>query len=391
MSSARDDRATETRRIVVWGTYDVGKPRTRLLLTSIANSSHEIIEIHKDVWGTIADKSQVSGYLAKARFGLLLLLAYPGLIWRYLRAPDHDIVVIPYLGHFDILIIWPLAKLRGAKIVWDAFLSLYDTIVTDRGLAKPRGMIAKLVHLWESLACKAADTIVLDTHAQTEMFVTNFDVDPVKLASVPVGAEARAFPLVGAGRRERAGNVTRILFYGQFIPLHGISTIIEAAQIGRDSPYHWVIIGEGQESALIDRMIASGPSLSLERKSWVPYDELISEIANSDICLGIFGTSEKAARVIPNKVYQILNAGRPLVTRQSPGMAELLTGDEKAIRLIPPGNPEALLQAIGSLVEELAAMPKTSHPLHREITEKFCEGELIQRWSKVIDEAAKNR
>ena len=37
------------------------------------------------------------------------------------------------MGHLDIIIIRLFARLRGAPVIWDAFLSLYDTVVHDRG------------------------------------------------------------------------------------------------------------------------------------------------------------------------------------------------------------------------------------------------------------------
>ncbi len=59
------------------------------------------------------------------------------------------------------------------------------------------------------------------------------------------------------------------------------------------------------------------------RIPWVDYDTLHQHIADADVCLGIFGTSAKAANAIPNKAYQILAVGRPLVTRDSPAIREL--------------------------------------------------------------------
>ena len=62
-------------------------------------------------------------------------------------------------------------------------------------------------------------------------------------------------------------------------------------------------------------------------------------MARADVCLGILGTSEKAGRLIPNKLFQALLAGMPLITRNSPAMRELVKDDA-------PANPAALLDAI---------------------------------------------
>jgi hypothetical protein len=111
-------------RVVVWGTYDLGKPRVRILLRGLRENGVEVTECHRVVWGGIEDKSQISGWKDKLLLGLRWLAAYPALVYRYLRLPNHDAVLICYMGHADVLVLWPFAKLRRKPIIWDAFLSL---------------------------------------------------------------------------------------------------------------------------------------------------------------------------------------------------------------------------------------------------------------------------
>jgi glycosyltransferase involved in cell wall biosynthesis len=68
-------------------------------------------------------------------------------------------------------------------------------------------------------------------------------------------------------------------------------------------------------------------------------------IRQADVCLGIFGTSEKASRVIPNKVYQILASKKHLITADTPAIRELLK-EGPCVHLVPPGDAKALASAI---------------------------------------------
>jgi glycosyltransferase involved in cell wall biosynthesis len=142
-----------------------------------------------------------------------------------------------------------------------------------------------------------------------------------------------------------------VLFYGQYIPLHGIPVIIEAARLLRDLPIAWTLIGRGQESQLVDRMIAAEPLPGLTRIPWVDYPGLGQHLAEADLCLGIFGTSDKAASVIPNKVFQLVCAGRPLITRDSPAIRELFPLPGDCIRLVEAGSASALADAIRAYYE----------------------------------------
>ena len=105
-------------------------------------------------------------------------------------------------------------------------------------------------------------------------------------------------------------------------------------------------------------MIDSGPDARLRWVPWVPYAELKDWIHRADVCLGIFGNSDKAARVIPNKVFQILATGTPLITRDSPAIRELLSPDTDGVWLIPPADAVVLASAVSAL----AAAPRGATP-----------------------------
>jgi hypothetical protein len=136
-------------RMVMWGTFDLGKPRARILERGLRENGVEVIRCHCEVWKGIEDKSQINGTVQKVAIVFRWLFAYPSLVYSYLRLPKHDAVIVSYLGHLDVLVLWPFAKLRGVPIIWDAFLSLYNTIVEDRGLARKHNPLAKLIWAWE--------------------------------------------------------------------------------------------------------------------------------------------------------------------------------------------------------------------------------------------------
>lgn len=149
-----------------------------------------------------------------------------------------------------------------------------------------------------------------------------------------------------------------ILFYGTFIPLQGLDTIVEAARRVELSGevVRWVVVGQGQEDERIDTLIRHLGVKSIERVAWIPYDQLVEWIRRADVCLGIFGTSGKAARVIPNKVYQILAAQRPLITADTPAVRELLEEGPR-IRLVPSGDAEALASVV---LDMMTAKPRVA-------------------------------
>ncbi len=337
-------------RVVYWGTYDEGKPRNRIMLRGLRENGVHVEECHCNIWSGIEDKSQIRTWYRKLNLLLIWLVSYPKLLFRYMRMERHDCVVVGYLGHLDVLVLWLFAKLRRTPIAWDAFISLHDTVVADRKFLSRSHPAARVLHYFEKLACKAADLIILDTTAHAVYFMQEYDISSEKCVAVFVGAEPDQFPVVPGKRDDESNSMDRplkVLFYGQFIPLHGIETIIRAATILKESNiFEWILIGSGQETEKIEKMLQGVPLPRLKWLKWVEYQELKKHIGEADICLGIFGNSGKAGRVIPNKVFQILSSGKTFITRDSEAIRELADERTGGLSLIPADDPQALVDAL---------------------------------------------
>ena len=100
-------------RTIVWGTFDCGKPRVRIMLEALRSLEPDLVICHRSPWNEIEDKSML-GPGARLIVFLRLLAAYPALLLAYLRTPQHNRVVVPYPGILDVLVLYPFARLRGA-------------------------------------------------------------------------------------------------------------------------------------------------------------------------------------------------------------------------------------------------------------------------------------
>ena len=334
------------------------------MIKGLRENSAEVMECHVDLWRGTEDKSQVKGFLSKIKIALSYLINYPLLVCRYLLLPKHDVVVVGYMGQFDILVIWLFARIRGVPICWDVFLSLYDTVVVDRKIVSQRSIFARILYAIEWIGSRMADMLILDTAEHARYFESLYNLPSGTASVVFVGAERDVFTGVSTDRRD--SNVFTVLFYGQFIPLHGIDIIVYAAGImqARGDDVRWILIGTGQEASRIDGIIEEENIKVIDRISWVPYEQLVYYICMADVCLGIFRGEGKATRVIPNKVFQVMAAGTPVITADTPAIRELSGENMDGVCLIEPDNPEALVRAVLKFktMHNSGTMPKISLP-----------------------------
>lgn len=353
-------------RVLYFGTYERRYPRNAQVISALRGADVEVIERHEPVWEGQEEKWSL-GPGAAAR----LVLAELRLLSR--RGPRCDAVIVGYPGHLDLLAARRAA--RGAPVVFNPLVSLTDTLVEDRGRFRRGSLAERVLRTIDRRALRSADVVVADTSAHAEYLAGLAGIPRDRFEVCFVGAEERVF---------RPGwdpeEPFTALFVGKLIPLHGLETILEAARLAPELRLR--IVGSGQLDPLL-----SGRPANVEWVPWVEYERLAEEFHRASCALGIFGTSGKAQRVIPNKAFQALACGTPLVTADTPAARELLVDDESAL-LVPPGDPEALAGAL----HRLAAKPELAQRLgaagHAVYRERASEEVLGRRWRGILERAA---
>ena len=157
-----------------------------------------------------------------------------------------------------------------------------------------------------------------------------------------VGAEELRFVTA-----DDPGDDAPILWYLTYIPLHGFETVARAAALLADDGRTFRLVGDGQQRAAAEKLAHELGLTNIEFVAPIPEAELPAEIARASICLGVFGTSDKAARVVPNKVFQCAAAGRAVDHRGHAGGHQRAFGD--ALVTVPVGDAPALADAIRDL------------------------------------------
>jgi glycosyltransferase involved in cell wall biosynthesis len=350
-------------RVLYFGTYERRYPRNAQVISCLRRAGVEVVERHVPVW---------EGREQKWRAGLSAALRLAVAQVRLLRRPrvEADAVIVGYPGHLDL----PAARrfARGRPVVFNPLVSLVDTLVGDRARFRPGSIPARLLAAVDRRALRGADVVVADTQANADFLAELAGLPEQRFVVCFVGAEEEVFR-PGWEPEEPATAV----FVGKLIPLHGLETVLGAARFAPELRFR--VIGSGQ----LESLLVSRPP-NVEWIRWVEYEELPRELHRAGCALGIFGTSDKARRVIPNKAFQALACGAPLVTADTPAARELLVDGESAL-LVPPGDPEALADALRRLTADPALPGRLADGGHAVYRKHASEDVLGARWRALIE------
>ena len=352
-------------RVLYFGTYERDYPRNAQVISCLRRAGVEVLERHVGVWEGRRDSWRAGpGTLGRLAAAQLRLLRRP-------RA-SFDVLLVGYPGHLDLA----AARLAAGSrpVVFNPLVSLADTFVADRGRFRPGSSSARALEAIDRRAFRTADLVVADTEAHAHHLAELARLPPERMAVCFVGAEERLFRPGWAPEEPFT-----CLFVGKLIPLQGIETILSAASAAPHLAFR--VVGSGQlEPLLLDR------PQNVEHIPWVDYERLPVELHRAGCALGIFGTSDKAKRVIPNKAFQALACGTPLVTADTPAARELLVDGESAL-LVPPGDPEALAAALQRLADDLELAGKIGEGGRAAFEEHASEEVLGERWREVLERA----
>ena len=339
--------------VLFWGRGDPGYSRNRV----VRELFHDL-GWHSAFYHPAA--SQIGLYEAYLR-----RLRRPALIW------------VPCFRQTDMASAKHWARKWQVPLVFDPLISAFQKEVFERRKWPPEATRALARQRWETQLMAQADLVVADTPAHADFFHEALGVARERLAVLYVGAESHLFrpkPF------EVIHSMPEALFYGSFLPLQGADVIVEAARHTRDLNLQWTLLGEGDLKPPLQQKARDMANVRFE--SWIEYSKLPARMAQAHILLGIFGTTPKANLVIPNKMFQSMALGRPVVTRRAQAYDDTLAGSD-TIGWIEAGDARALAATVRNWLNQPSQLaPRGTQT--RQLYEQFFGRRQLRRMLRNI-------
>ena len=298
------------KKICYFGIYDPAFIRNAVLMQGFRKNGYEVVECRVD---------PAAGPLKK--FWRLYTMGR-----ELKRQYTFEHVLVGFPGHS---VMWLARLLFGTRVVFDAFLSLYDARVNDRKAQGPLHPLAWRDWFYDWLSCTLAWKVLLPENVHIEYFSRTFGLPREKFIRVFTGANDEVFHSLSDVSKAA---IFTVHFHGTFIPLQGIEYIIEAARLLKDEGVHFRIIGSGGRlfEHIVDTVARQGlGNVIFEGRK--PLEKIPRYIAEAHVCLGVFGSTPKTQRVISNKIYECIACAAPVITSRTPAVQELFTDRENIL------------------------------------------------------------
>ena len=281
-------------------------------------------------------------------------------------------------------------------------------MVNDKQKVKAKSLTGRICYWLDRFMLRHSELCFTDTQQHVDYLRSFFKVPHANISRLWISAESQPLKNQKTSFEETNANspTFHVFFWGGFIPLQGVDTIVRAASLLAEDNVQFTIFGTGQTLAECQELQTELGVHNLDFKGWQSPHMITKQAQESHVALGIFGTTEKAARVIPNKAYEALAMGIPLITRRSPAASELLLEDEHCL-MVDSGSPQQLAEKIrwaksnydqtrciannGQQLFQNACSPKIVGQMIRQQIDKLLAAQLADETKRTVTDSRDDR
>ena len=246
---------------------------------------------------------------------------------------------------------WLLARLKGVPFVLEV-RDLWPAFAVAVGVLENK-LLIRLSEMLERFLYRHADQVVVNSPG----FIQHVEARGAKkIELVPNGSDPEMFDpkSEGEGFRKKHGLEDRfvVLYAGAHGMSNDLDVVLDAAENLRDEPgIQIVMLGSGKEKP---RLRTEADQRSLENVMFLPpvaKMEMPSYLAGADACLAILKPIEMYKTTYPNKVFDYMAAGRPVILAID-GVIREVVEDAQAGVFVQPGDSLALANTIRDLATQ---------------------------------------
>jgi len=284
---------------------------------------------------------------------------------------------------------WLLARLKRVKFVfeirdlWPAFAIAMQVI--------RHPLIIRLSKWLEVFLYRHADQLVVNSPGFVDHIISKGGSNPIL---VPNSVDPDMFDPADKGAIFRQQYNLENKFVVLYSGAHGMSNDLEvmlsAAKLTAANPeIVFVLVGDGKEKS---NLVSLARQQGLTNVLFVPpvaKEEMKDVLAAADACLAILKPVELYKTTYPNKVFDYMAAGRPVLCAID-GVIRTVIEQADAGFFIPPGNPAALAQGIIDLHQDPGEARKMGSNGRDYVVQHFDRRKIAAQMEDILTRAARN-
>lgn len=273
-------------------------------------------------------------------------------VWAGVRVKNIDVVLGTSPPLFQAVSAWLVAAIRRRPLILE-IRDLWPEFAIDIGLLKNPFLIWMARRL-ESFLYGRASHFIVNSPAYVD-YLESKGIAKSKISFIANGVDPTAFKVESTGSKFRQDYHLEgkflVTYAGAVGMANDLDQLLDAANQLTDLPeIQFVVVGDGKERPRLEQRAAE---LGLENVLFTgtrPKSAMPGILAESDACLAILKDIPMFRNTYPNKVFDYMAAGKPVVLAID-GVIRKVVEEARSGVFTPPGNSTALAGAIRDLYQ----------------------------------------
>lgn len=234
---------------------------------------------------------------------------------------------------------WGIAVIRRRPLILEV-RDLWPKVLVDMGQLSETSLVYRGLTALENLLYREADAIVVMADGSRTALIAR-GVDPNKISYIPNGADPADF-VPSAARddlRAKYGFTTFTAIYaGAHGPANGLDLLLSAADEVQHLPIDIVLVGGGVSKDALQRIAWESGLNNVRFMDPVSKEEIADLLEASDLGLHVLADVHLfRSSVSPNKVFDYMASGTPVLTNCPGGVGDLVEGASAGLAVMPNG------------------------------------------------------
>lgn len=308
--------------------------------------------------------------------------------WAGLFLPKPDVILATStpltIGIPGVLI----SRLRRVPLVFEV-RDLWPEAPIQMGALKSPFSIWAARWLERAIYCHSSHIVALSPGMRDGIVATG--MAPDKVTVIPNASDLDLFSphIKGCDFRDKLAlnGAFTCLYFGTMGEANGLNFVLDAAtelKRRRVTDVAFVLHGDGKERPILEARAVSEALTNVRFSNQMPGKDAIAQlVAAADVCMTIYKNVPILYTCSPNKLFDALAAGKPVLTNM-PGWLQDLLEQNRAGVFVEPDNPANFADKILSLRDNPALCAEYGRNARRLAEEKFARAQLARQLEEIL-------